>query len=642
MAGGAPGGLLEDAHAAAARGDWGKAYDLFAAADADGELGPDDLAVLAEVAYAAGRLDACIDAWERAHHALSEAGEHVAAAGAAVRVAMHLLFDTALMAPVRGWLRRAERLLDGTAGTPAHAWYAVVRCYERLLSGDVEAAASWAPLAVEIGTACDPAAAAIGQVAEARLRILRGDVDAGLDLLDEAGVAAVSRGLDPLSTGVVYCELVCALQGLAQYDRAEQWTEAMERWSAGNAVGSLHGRCRVHRAEILRLRGAWDEAEVEALEACDELRAYLRRELGWPLVELGRIRLHKGDLDGAESVLREADHAGWEAQPELSLVWLARGEVAAAADAIDDALERPRAVPSKELPPTTELRRAPLLAAAVEVAVAAGEVERARAAAEELADVAARYRSTALLASAAHVRGLVLRAGGDVAGAERALAEASRLWTDVGVPYEAARAGQAHAGADRPAGTATPAVDDSIRREGDYWTVVFDGRTVRVRDTKGMHHLARLLAEPGREFHVLDLVGAEAGSRDQVAAAGTSAGELLDDRAKAAYRRRLAEIDEDLEEATAHADLGRAAQAETERELLLRELSRAVGLGGRDRLAGSASERARAGVTRALRSAIARLAEHDRALGAHLDRTIRTGTYCAYEPDPRTPPRWVL
>ena len=94
------------------------------------------------------------------------------------------------------------------------------------------------------------------------------------------GVATVSGDLDALSTGVVYCELVCALQGLAQYDVAEEWTEAMQRWCKTDAIGSLHGRCRVHRAEILRLRGSCSEAETEALGACEELRPYLRRETG--------------------------------------------------------------------------------------------------------------------------------------------------------------------------------------------------------------------------------------------------------------------------------------------------------------------------------------------------------------------------
>jgi hypothetical protein len=99
--------VVQRAHDAAARGDWEEAFDLFMKADADGLVGPTDLPVLGEVAYAAGHLDVTIEAWERAHALCLEAGDQVAAAGAAVRVAMHLLFDTALMAPVRGWLARA-------------------------------------------------------------------------------------------------------------------------------------------------------------------------------------------------------------------------------------------------------------------------------------------------------------------------------------------------------------------------------------------------------------------------------------------------------------------------------------------------------------------------------------------------------
>jgi hypothetical protein len=179
--------------------------------------------------------------------------------------------------------------------------------------------------------------------------------------------------------------------------------------------------------------------------------------------------------------------------------------------------------------------------------------------------------------------------------------------------------------------------------------VIFDGQTVRVRDLKGMHHLARLLADPGREYHVLDLVAAETGSggqRDNNQADGLprsafgDAGEMLDERAKNAYRRRLAEIDDDIEQARAIGDSERAAQADAERDFLLRELSRAVGLSGRDRRAASASERARAGVTRAIRQAITRIAENHPQLGEHLSRTIHTGTYCAYMPDPRAPAGW--
>ena len=649
---------LQRAREAAAGGDWETGYELLMNADSDGLLGAADLPLLAEVAYAAGHLDVTIEAWERAHARCVAAGDPVAAAGAAVRVAMHLLLDTALMAPVRGWLARAEHLLEGQQDTPAHAWLAVVRTYERMLIGDVQEARKWSERAIEVGSKRDAAACAVGRVAGARLRILDGDVAQGLALLDEVGVAAVSGDLDALSTGLVYCELVCALQGLAQYDVAEEWTDAMERWCRTNAIGSLHGRCRVHRAEILRLRGECDDAEREALVACEELRPYLRREMGWPLSELGLIRLRKGDLDGAEEVLLAAHRIGWEPQPGLALVSLARGDVAVAAAAIRDALEHPASIPSKERPPDTELQRAPLLEAQVEIEIARGDLDRARRAVDELERVAARFESKALVAGATLARGRVRLAEGDAPGAERRCSEAARLWNEIGAPYEAAIARMVHAEALRAGGSqdhaalelqaartildrievavGAPAETNVFRREGDYWSVVFAGRTVRVRDLKGMRYLSLLLAHPGRELHVLDLVAAESGRR----MASGDAGEVLDERAKLAYRRRLAEIEDDVEQARALEDAVREAQADAERDFLVRELARAVGRGGRDRRVASDSERARSGVTRAVRQAIARIGEHHPQLGAHLEHAVRTGTHCSYVPDPVAPAAW--
>src|SRR5687767_6759348 len=448
----------DQARDAVARGAWQQAYDLLVEADKKSPLGAADLALLADMAYAAGHLDVTIASWERAYAQSMTAGDRLAAAGAAVKVALHLLFDTALMAPVRGWARRCEQLLDGQDETPVHAWLAVVRNYERLLSGDFEEARKWARRAIDSGTRHAPAAAAIGRVAEARGLILDGDVTRGLGLLDEAGTAAVSGELDPLSTGIVYCEVVCALQALAQYDLADEWTEAMERWRHGQPVGSIHGRCRVHRAEILRLRGSCVEAEQEALEACAELRPYLRREFGWPLTELGRIRLRRGDLDGAEEAFLSAQQAGWDPQPGLAQVRLARGDVALAAALIRDALDHPLNVPSKEWPPTTDLRRAPLLAAQVEVEIAAGEVARARAAADELARVAGTFASHALAASAILARGQVRLAEGDTAGARADFEAAVVQWGEIRAPYETALGRMGLARAHLAAGNTAGAV----------------------------------------------------------------------------------------------------------------------------------------------------------------------------------------
>jgi hypothetical protein len=155
-----------------------------------------------------------------------------------------------------------------------------------------------------------------------------------------------------------------------------------------------------------------------------------------------------------------------------------------------------------------------------------------------------------------------------------------------------------------------------------------------------MHYLARLIEEPQREFHALDLVGAGAAATDEIFG---DAGPLLDAKAKEAYRLRLSEIEEDIEEAVRFGDLGRCAQAKTERDLIARELARAFGLGERDRPpAGSPIERARVSVTRAIRQTLLRIHEHHRSLGEHLERTIKTGASCVYAPDPRAPISWTV
>jgi hypothetical protein len=686
-------------HDAIARGEWSGAVAALRAEADHRTLTPDELQLLGEAAYAAGAFEDALTAWEQLHARHVAARDQVAAAGTATTLAMYLLMDTGLMAPVRGWSARAERLLEDHAETPVHAWLAMVRTYERLLSGDLEAARGWAARAIEVGTRQDVAApVALGRVATARLTILDGHLDDGLELLDEVAVSLLSGELEPLATGMVYCELICAMQGLAQYDRAEQWTVAMERWRTGNAFGGINGRCRVHRAEILRLRGSCEAAEEAALLACDELRPWMRREFGWPLTELGTIRLRRGDLAGAEDAFLAAHEQGWEPQPGLALLRLAQGEVAQAVALIGGALDHPRNVPSKERPPQTALCRAPLLDAHTEIAVAAGDPSAARRAAEELTDIAARFHSQALLASAALARARVALATDDPHAALTDGQAAVGAWSGIGAPYETAaarrvvaaahhrrgdrdhallelraarnsfeRIGAHDAAREAAAAEATvlagdmgmgleggPATADAehgneggqsratgsstevFRLEGDTRTVSYDGVTVLLRDLKGLRYLERLLSEPGREFHVLDLVAAQHGST----VADTDVGPLLDDQAKEAYRRRLREVEEDIDEATRLGDADRVALAEADRDYLVGELSRAFGLGGRARRAGAGSERARASVTRALRYALDRIGQHHVALAEHLERTVHTGTYCSYSPDPRLPIRW--
>ena len=385
------------------------------------------------------------------------------------------------------------------------------------------------------------------------------------------------------------------------------------------------------------------------------------------MTELGQIRLQLGDLAGAEEAFLAAREAGWDPEPGLALLRLAQGDIALATASIRDALDHPLTVPSKELPPNTDLRRAPLLAARVEIDLAAGDIVGARDAADELARVAAVFQSTTLAATAAIADGRVKLATGELAGARQAFETAVQQWSLVGAPREVAvaRTGLAQAQAATRVEVddcVTPAAPRStskvadqgepsvLRQEGDYWSVTFEDYTVALRDLKGLRYLARLLAAPGREFHVLDLVagglapsGRPAGTPDpELTSSGWGdAGVLLDAQAKNAYRRRLTEIDDDIDTARMLGDDERERQAEAERDFLIRELSRAVGLSGRDRRAGSTSERARVAVTRAIRHAISRISQHHPPLGEHLDRAIRTGTYCVYVPDTRSTAAWT-
>ena len=201
-----------------------------------------------------------------------------------------------------------------------------------------------------------------------------------------------------------------------------------------------------------------------------------------------------------------------------------------------------------------------------------------------------------------------------------------------------------------------------FRKEGQYWTVGYSGNPFRLKDTKGLGYLAHLLRHPAVEFHVLDLFGGIAGQREEdesnqsahglprgdedLETAGIhitglgGAGEMLDDQAKVSYRRRLSELREELEEAKELGNVDRAEQAEEEIDTLTRELSRAVGLGGRNRRAASASERARQTITKTIKAVVERIAQSDATLAALLSRCIKTGTFCSYQPDPDFPIAW--
>lgn len=421
----------------------------------------------------------------------------------------------------------------------------------------------------------------------------------------------------------------------------------------------------------------------------------MRRELGWPLVELGNIRLRRGDLVGAEEAFLQAHERAWSPNPGLALLRLEQGDAGTAAEILRAELERPSDLPWKERPPFGDLRLAPLLDAQAEIAVAAGDLETTRQAARALRSIADAYPSPSLAAGATLAEGRAALLAGETGTAIEACGAAVTHWTELGAPYEAASARLVLGDAYHRHGNAARATQEwsaaqssfaafgavgraadagarvtaprpprepgpraggpraTFRRVGDHRTICFRGVETQMVDLLGFRYLERMLADPGREFHALDLIAVEHGSvptpvtpcSDPDPDLSPDRGEgvpVIDDQARAAYRRRLAEVDEDIEDAIRMNDPGRRALAERDRDFLVAELSRAVGLGGRARLTDGSAQRARMSVTRTLRYALAKLAEHQPDLGAHLDRAVRTGIYCAYVPDPLTPMSWEL
>ena len=200
--------------------------------------------------------------------------------------------------------------------------------------------------------------------------------------------------------------------------------------------------------------------------------------------------------------------------------------------------------------------------------------------------------------------------------------------------------------------------DEVFHCEGEYWTIAYQGTVCRVKDTLGLRYLASLLGSPHRQIHVLELVTLGEGPAEYVTAEGRNptilaeaglyvsrlgdAGEILDSQAKAAYKRRLEELREELAEAQIGSDLDRTARIEQEIDFLTEEIVSGVGLGGRDRRAASIAERARVNVTRAIKAALQRLSTHHPELSLHLTRTINTGTFCSYTPDIDLPSPWKL
>ena len=319
-------GSLELAHKASERHAWREAYDAYSDVD-ELELTPVDLEGFADSAWWTGKLDKAIGLRERSYAGFSAAGDKLGAG----RLALTLSWDhmnRGAFAVSRGWFANAERLLDGLPESAEHGRLALSRGIGILLAeGDMARALPELERAYEIAVrAGDRDTQVLALVGRGKAFVQRGDVEEGLAILDEASTSAVSGELRPFATGIVYCVTISSCQDVGDFRRAAEWTEAANRWCDQEGMNGFPGACRIHRAEIMRLRGDWPQAEKTALSACEELHDFDRIITAGGYYEIGEIRRRRGEFAAAHEAFRTADELGRAASARAGAPPARRGE----------------------------------------------------------------------------------------------------------------------------------------------------------------------------------------------------------------------------------------------------------------------------------------------------------------------------
>ncbi len=634
---------------------------------------------LADEAMAAFDVEAAIEHLSAAIRSLTAAQDHRAAALACARLGD--LFGTVTRNPTaaRAWFVRATRLLEDEPPCIEQGWVAVAAMGcdvddPDLLLANAELALDRARRFGDVNL--EAKALADGGLAH----VQAGRISVGMAMLDEAMALVCGPGDDIETAGKSVCSFFTACYFACDFDRVGPWAELLRRRGLmGREPGApvfVASHCNTVQAALLVELGRWSEAERVLQASIAEFEGVMQLPSWHPGIELAELRIRQGRLADAEQLLLGRAGSIQALLPSARL-HLARGDVDLARAAAERGL---KAIGDDRL------RGAELLALLVDIEVSSSDMEAAARRCADLAERAVGLDVPALTGRIAATRARALAAAGD---AERAidaiesgldaveasslpflramlLVDLARLRERAGEPAAArVEAERASAlldtldvvvspadrelldrlqGVDpRPPAPSSPATATIVPEAGG-WTITADGTTARLRSIKGMRYLVELLRSPGCERHSLDLVDlVEGHSTDGVDRRTLGdAGEQLDATARSAYRRRIEQLHGAIEDALAANAEQRAMELQDELDELTRELARAFGLGGRERRAGSAAERARLNVTRALRTAVTRIEEVVPQAGAALDRGLRTGIYCAYEPDPSEPVRWVV
>lgn len=413
------------------RQEWTDAYNQLSAADGETPLAPEDLELLATAAYLIGKDAESDQYWVRAHHDFQHRGDLQRAAACAFWMAYGLL-HRGERARASGWISRARRLVEDLPECVEQGFLLLPAALQYLTEGEIDRAYTTFCQAAEIGDRTgNPDLIALACHSRGRVLIRLGKIEQGVELLDEAMVAVEAGGVSPMAAGDVYCSVVEGCLEIFDLRRAQEWTAALNRWCESQPdLVSYSGECLVRRSEILELHGTWSDAFDAAKLACERLlRGSGRPAAGAAFYRCAELHRLRGEFEEAEDAYRQASRWGRKPQPGLALLRLAQGQVDTAEAAIrrvmDEAQDR--------------ITRSRLLPVFIDIMLAAGDVQAAGNAADELSELAADLNAQFLNAAAAHARGAVLLAGGDASSALQKLRDAWVIWQDLEAPYEAAR-----------------------------------------------------------------------------------------------------------------------------------------------------------------------------------------------------------
>lgn len=453
---------LTRARAAYTQQDWPAAARGFAAAD-PGDLTADDLAAQADSAFWLGRMDDTLRLGAAAYDAfLAESRPEGAAMSAVLLGIFHMAGGDEPQG--MGWIGRAARITEDLPACIVHGYLMFLTEVEaKLRLGRPAEAVTAARRMQELGRRLDhPDLTAMGIHAEGRALLKSGQPADGLALMDEAMMSVLDGRLNPFNQWTLYCFTIDACHEVGDLGRMSRWTELTERWlatlPAADALGpGFGGMCGVHRAQLHLLHGNWDEAERAALPAAqlDSVRFDYAAEAWYVVAESRRLR----GVPGASEAYDEAHARGRNPQPGRALLRLADGDADGAARSVRSAVAAAGDDP---------LRRAPLCAAAVETALAAGRIEDAGSAAAELEETAATWGTSGLQAMAASARGAVLLGQGRAEEALPVLSDACRRWQGLGAAYDAAAACTRLAEAYRALGDEETAAAETALAEATY------------------------------------------------------------------------------------------------------------------------------------------------------------------------------